>query len=205
LPPQILEEKHCARISRGGNSPIFYLPKKFFEPGDEVECQIIIHNGKVELVLTKRIYSFTIEDIRNLAAGSFSVEYDKNIAGIRVFNAIHDSISLSYTESIDENLKPARITVSRRFDRVRSREDYSFLLNLIKELKHKEFDAYLEPEGDLDSMNVYRSPRNYELKDEFDAVETLGKTGKQLGFSVIIRFDNEKNNIGQVKAALREL
>jgi len=204
LPYLVLKRKR-ARINRGGNSPILYLPTKYFTPGEEVDFQLMLHDDKVELILTKRLYKFIIDNIREIIGRDFDIEYDKIVANVQVFNAISGNVSLSYTQSIDENTKPARITVSRHFDNVESRKNYLLVFDLADELKKKGFDAYVEPVGDLDSLNVYREPKRYGFKNEFDAIEALRKTGKKLGFSVIVRFDNEKNTIHEVKSALREL
>jgi hypothetical protein len=204
LSPLILKKKR-ARISKGGNSPIIYLPTKYFSPDDEVDLELMLRDDKIELILTKRLYKFTIDDIKEIVGKDFVIEYDKIVAGVQVFNAISGNVSLSYTQSIDENTKPARITVSRLFDNVESREDYLLVFNLADELEKKGFDVYVEPIGDLDSLSIYREPKRYEFNNEFDAIQALRKTGKELGFSVVVRFDNEKNSIHEVKSALGEL
>ena len=75
----------------------------------------------------------------------------------------------------------------------------------MKELKNKNFDAYLEPEGDLDSLSVYKEPKRYGLKDESDAMEVLRKTGKELDFSIVVRFNNKKDSVSEINLALKEL
>jgi len=200
-----LKEKVCTRVSRGGNSPILYLPKKFFSPGDKVDCILAIDHGQIELVLTKSLYNFTIDAMRDLARTlRFSIVYNKTIAGVHVFDATHDDTSLSYTESID-GLEPARIAVSRHFGKVNSKKEYSRILTIVDKLKHEGFDVYLEPEGDLDSINVFNDPKRYELKDQSEAIEALRKSGKELELSAIVRFSNEKDNVKEIDSALKEL
>lgn len=200
-----LKEKVCARVSRGGNSPILYLPKKFFSPGDKVDCIWAIDHGQIELILTKSLYNFTIDSMRDLAHTlKFSIEYDKTIADVHVFDATHDDTSLSYTESVD-GLEPARIAVSRHFGKVNSKKEYSRILTIVDKLKHKGFDVYLEPEGDLESINVFNDIERYGLKDQSEAIEALSKSGKELEFSAIVRFSNEKNNLKEIDSALKEL
>lgn len=200
-----LKEKVCARVSRGGNSPILYLPKKFFSPGDKVDCIWAIDRGRIELILTKNLYNFTIDAMRDLAHTlRFSIEYDKTIADVHVFDATHDDTSLSYTESVD-GLEPARIVISRHLGKVNSKKEYSRMLTIVDKLKHEGFDAYLEPEGDLDSINVFNDLERYGLKDQSEAIEALRKSGKELEFSAIVRFSNEKDNVNDIDSALKEL
>jgi len=200
-----LKEKVCARVSRGGNSPILYLPKKFFSPGDKVNCIWAIDHGQIELILTKSLYNFTIDAMRDLAHTlRFSIEYDKTIADVHVFDATYDNTSLSYTESVD-SLEPARIAVSRHFGKVDSKKEYLRILTIVDKLKHKGFDVYLEPKGDLDSINVFNDLKRYGLKDQSEAIEALRKTGKELEFSAIVRFSNDKDNVKEIDSAIKEL
>jgi len=198
----ILKEER--NISRGGNSPVLYLPRKYFAPGEKVNFRLLIDHGNVQVVLTKSLYNFTCDSIKESVGKKFNVEYDKTIAGVHVFNAIRGDLSLNYTQSTHD-LEPAYVTVSRRFNKIESKKDYARLLKSIEELKSRNFDAYLEPEGDLDSLSVYKEPERYGLKDESDAVEVLRKTGKRLDFSIVVRFNNRKNNMDEINLALKEL
>jgi hypothetical protein len=57
----------------------------------------------------------------------------------------------------------------------------------------------------LDSLDIYKNPQRYKLKDESEALEALNATGKKIGFSLIIRFNSKKNTADQIKDALKEL
>jgi len=200
-----LKEKVCARVSRGGNSPILYLPKKFFSPGDKIDYILAVDHGQIELILTKNLYNFAIDAVRDLAHTlRFSIEYDRTIAGVHVFDAARNDTSLSYTEPVD-SLEPARIAVSRHFGKVNSKREYSQILTIVDRLKHEGFDVYLEPEGDLDSINVFNDPKRYDLKDQSEAIEALRRSGKELELSAVVRFSNDKNNVKEIDSVLKEL
>ena len=192
-------------VSRGGNSSLLYLPKEYFAPGDKLGSRLEIDpDGNLRMVLTKRLYRFSCDDVKALIGEDFSVEYDKTVAGTRILNATWDKVSLSCTKST-RDLEPTRVTVSKLFDDVRSSQEYSELNGLVEGLKKHGFDAYMEPEGDLETLNVYRDPNRYKLRDVHEAVEALRGTGKTIGFSVIVRFDGKSNRIEQIKAVLMEL
>lgn len=199
----IQKEERC--ISRGGNSPVFYLPRKYFKPGEKINFELEIdQKGTLVAVLTKSFFSFTCDSVRELAKKSLEVEYDKLVGGIRVLNAVSDNLTLSCTQSI-QGLEPAYVTVSRHFNKIDSKGDYEKLTVFTKELKSKNFDAYIEPEGDLDSLNVFKTPTRYGLKDEAEAIEVLRETGKKLDFSIIVRLNNRENRLDEVKSAVEKL
>lgn len=199
-----VKEEQERTISRGGNSSLLYLPKEYFTPGEKVSSQLEIDSdGNLRMVLTKRLFNFSCDDIKALIGNDFSVEYDKTIAGTRILSATKDSLSLNCTKST-RDLEPTHVTVSKRFDQVQSPKEYTKLTDHVKRLTKQDLDAYIEPEGDLDSLNIYRTPQRYKLKDEVEAIEALRATGKKLGFSVIVRFDSKRNGADQIKAVLRE-
>ena len=197
-------QKEERRISRGGNSPIFYLPPKYFKPGEKINFELEIdQKGTLVAVLTKSFFNFTCDSVRELAQKSLEVEYDKVVGGIRVLNAVSDNFTLSCTQSI-QGLEPAYITVTRHFNKINPK-GYEKLTIVTKELKSKNFDAYIEPEGDLDSLNIFKTPTRHGLKDEAEAIEVLRETGKKLDFSIIIRLNNRENRLEEVKSAIEKL
>jgi hypothetical protein len=192
-------------ISKGGNSSLLYLPKEYFTPGEKVSSQLEIDpDGNLKMVLTKRLFNFTCNTIKTLVENNATVEYDKTIAGTRILSATQGNIALNCTQST-RDLEPTYVTVSRRFDQILSSKQYVGLTNLVEKLAKNNFDAYIEPEGDLESLNIYKNPQRYKLKDEFEAIEALQETGKKIGFSLVIRFNSKKNSEEQIKAALKEL
>ena len=79
------------------------------------------------------------------------------------------------------------------------------MIDCVKSLAKKSFDAYIEPEGDLEAVNIYKNPQRYKLKDEYEAVEALIATGKKIEFSVVARFNSKKDNENQIRRALNDL
>ena len=156
------------------------------------------------MVLTKRLFNFSCNNVKALVKDNFNIEYDKTVAGTKVFSAIQGDLSLNCTKAPQE-LEPTYVSVSRRFDQVRSVKDYSILSNILKRLLGKNFDAYIEPEGDMEAIQIFKDPQRYKLKDECEAIEALNETGRKIGFSIIVRFNSKKNSTDQIKTALKEL
>jgi len=200
----IKEEKERV-VSKGGNSSVLYLPREYFSPGEKVNSQIEIDSdGNLKMVLTKRLFNFSCNNVKALVEDHFKIEYDKTVAGTKVFSAIQDDLSLNCTKAPQE-LEPTYVSVSRRFDKVQSVKDYRILSNILKRLLGKNFDAYIEPEGDMEAVQIFKNPQRYKLKDECEAIEALNETGRKIGFSIIVRFNSKKNSTDQIKTALKEL
>ena len=199
----IQKEERC--VSRGGNSPIFYLPRKYFKPGEKINFALELNQeGTLVAILTKNFFSFTCDGLRELAKNNLEIEYDKLVGDIRVFNAVSGNITLSCTQST-QSLEPAYVTISRHFNKIDSKEDYENLIKVTKGLESKNLDVYIEPESNLDSLNVFKNPARYGLKDEAEAIEALRDTGKKLNFSIIVRLNNRRNSLDEVKSALESL
>ncbi|MGA2385409.1 MAG: hypothetical protein ABSG33_02625 [Candidatus Bathyarchaeia archaeon] len=199
----IQKEERC--ISKGGNSPILYLPSKYFKPGEKVNFELEVdQKGNLVAVLTKNLFNFTCEGIQEFAKKSLEVEYDKVVGGIRVLNAVLGSLTLGCTQST-QGLEPAYVTVSRRFTDINSKLDYERLVKAAGKLKSQHLDAYIDAEGDLDSLGVFKAPTRHGLKDNAEAVEVLAETGRKLDFTITVRLDNRENDLDQVKLAVEEL
>jgi hypothetical protein len=191
-------------ISRGGNSSILYLPREYFTPGEKINSQLEIDSdGNLKMVLTKRLFNFTCDNIKDLIGSHFLVEYDNVIAGNRIFSAAQGDLSISCTKSI-RDLEPTYLTVSKRFE-IHSLKGYTKMADCVRSLTKKGFDAYIEPEGDLEAVNIYKNPQRYKLKDEKEAVEALIETRKKIEFSVVARFNSKKNNEEQISNVLNDL
>jgi len=191
-------------VSRGGNSSVLYLPREYFTPGEKVHSQLEIDSdGNLKMVLTKKLFNFTCDGIKHLIGNNFTVEYDKMIAGSRIFSATQGDLSISCTKST-RDLEPTYLTVSKRFE-IKSLKEYAKITDCVKSLAKKGFDAYIESEGDLEAVNIYKNPQSYKLKDENEAVEALIDTGKKIEFSVIARFNSKKDNEDQIRTALNDL
>ncbi|MGO8805286.1 MAG: hypothetical protein ACLQO7_01600 [Candidatus Bathyarchaeia archaeon] len=198
----IQKEERC--VSRGGNSPVFYLPSKYFKPGEKIKFELEVdQKGILVATLSKNFFNFTCDSLREFAKKGLDIEYDKVVGDIRVLNAISDNTTLSCTQST-KGLEPAYVTISKRFNKIDSKEDYEKLIKATKELKSKKLDTYIEPQGDLDSLNVFKNPARHGLKDEEDAIEALRENGKKLDFSIIVRLNNRENSLDEVKSTLEE-
>jgi hypothetical protein len=78
-------------------------------------------------------------------------------------------------------------------------------MDTLKKLTEKKLDAYIEPEGDLDTINVFKNPQRYGLKDQAEAVEALHETSKKLDFSITVRLNSKTNTVEEIKEVLKEL
>jgi hypothetical protein len=191
-------------VSRGGNSSVLYLPREYFTPGEKIGSQLEIDpDGNLRMILTKRLFNFTCDSVKELIGSNFTAEYDKMIAGNRIFSATQGDLTVSCTKST-RDLEPTYLTVSKRFE-IHSLKEYTTMKDCINSLAKKGFDAYIEPEGDLEAVNIYKNPQRYKLKDEYEAVEALIATGKKIELSVVARFDSKKDHEDQIKRALTDL
>lgn len=191
-------------ISKGGNSSVLYLPREYFTPGETINSQLEIDSdGNLKMVLTKKLFNFNCDNIKALIGNNFTIEYDKTIAGNRIFSATKEDLNISCTKSI-RDLEPTYLTVSKRFE-IKSSKEYDKMMTCMKSLSQKGFDTYIEPEGDLEVVNFYKDPQRYKLKDGNEAIEALTATGKKIGFSVVARFNSRKDNEDQVRTALNDL
>ncbi len=191
-------------ISKGGNASLLYLPKEYFTPGEKVNSQLEIDpDGNLKMVLTKQLFNFTCDAVKTLLADA-TIDYDKTIAGTKIFSAIQGNITLNCTKST-QDLEPAYVTLSKRYTEIISVKEYQGIVDFLNQLTSKKFDAYIEPEGNLDSINIYKNPQRYNLKNESEAIEALSQTGRKIGFSLVIRFNSKKNTIEQIRSALKTL
>jgi hypothetical protein len=193
-------------VSKGGNASLLYLPKEYFTPGEKINSQLEIDpDGNLKMVLTKRLFNFTCDTIKELfEENNTTVEYDKTIADTRILSATQGNITLNCAKSM-RDLEPTYVTVTRRYEQVKSLQEYGKLVALMGGLLKRNFDVYLEPEGDLESLNVYKNPQKYKLKDQSEAIDVLNATGRKIGFSLIIRFNSKSNTEEQIKSAIELL
>ena len=200
----IKEEKERI-VSKGGNSSVLYLPREYFSPGEKLNSRLEIDSdGNLKMVLTKRLFNFSCNNIKTLVKDQFNIEYDKTVAGTKVFSASQNDLSLNCTKAPQE-LEPTYVSISRRFNQVQSVKDYRILSNILKRLLDENFDAYIEPEGDMEAIQIFKDPQRHKLKNECEAIEALNETGRKIGFSIIVRFNSKKNDIDEIKTALKEL
>ncbi len=203
----VKEEK---TLAAGGGSVVFYLPKElrsFLNPGDKVNFQAELMDGTMRILVEKKIFNFSLQDIKNLAKEFFlQTKYEGNLDGTTVFDASSEYLSLKYLESgLDKPPNLGRVILSTNLSNV-SPETYSQLIKFGETLSKKEGYALLiQPEGDLDSVNLIEHPEYYKLKSREEAIARLQKAGRKVVFSVSIRADNMHYQLDQIKGAMLQL
>jgi hypothetical protein len=193
-------------VSKGGNASLLYLPKEYFTPGEKINSQLEIDpDGNLKMLLTKCLFNFTCDTIKELfEENNTTVEYDKTIADTRILSATQDNITLNCAKSM-RDLEPTYVTVTKRYEQVKSPQEYGKIVEFMAGLLKCNLDAYLEPEGDLETLNIYKNPQKYKLKDQNEAIDALNATDRKIGFSLIIRFNSKSNTAEQIKSAIEQL
>lgn len=198
-------------LAAGGGSVVFYLPKElrsFLNPGDKVNFQAEMMNGTMRILVEKKIFNFTLQDIKSLAKEFFlQTRYEGNLDGTVVFDAASEYLSLKYLESgLDKPPNLGRVIVSTNLSNV-GPETYSQLSKVGETLSRKEggFDLLIQPEGDLDSVNLIEHPDYYKLKSREEAIARIQKAGRKVVFSVSLRADNMHYQLDQIKSASSQL
>ena len=148
----VKEEK---TLAAGGGSVVFYLPKElrsFLNPGDKVNFQAEMMNGTMRILVEKKIFNFSLQDIKNLAKEFFlQTKYEGNLDGTVVFDAASEYLSLKYLESgLDKPPNLGRVIVSSNLS-ITNPETYGRLVEIKEGLSKQGFDLLIQPEGDLDS------------------------------------------------------
>ena len=189
--PITLLEPEEKTIAKGGNSRIIYLPKEtksYFRVGDKYNIQVLVEGNQLQIILSKPLYKFGLNDIKNLADKyHFKIEYDKNIGDVIVFESVKSNFTLSYTQDRHEGILPASVTLATKFDDLDYRT-YEQLTSLTKKFK-KKFHVITRPEGDLDTINVLKDPDHYNLntKKAFELLKQTKKWAYQLLCNLIIK------------------
>ncbi|MGI0079516.1 MAG: hypothetical protein ACRECH_07820 [Nitrososphaerales archaeon] len=202
----VKEEK---TLAAGGGSVVFYLPKElrsFLSPGDKVSLQAEMMDGIMRILVEKKIFNFSLQDIKNLAKEFFlQTRYEGNLEGTIVFDAASEYLSLKYLESgLDKPPNLGRVILSTNLS-ITNPEAYSRLVNAGEGLSKQGFDLLIQPEGDLDSVNLIEHPEYYKLKNQEEAIARLQKAGRKVVFSVSSRADNMHYQLDQLKGAMSQL
>ena len=101
-----------------------------------------------------------------------------------------------------EGLSPAYVTLS--FKKLNLDYDgYEDVLAKVEQL-HKKFDVIVRPEGDLDTINLLKDPKRYHLNRK-KAIQILKESGRKIGASVNVRFNNKKHTLKDIESALTKL
>lgn len=204
---QILEADK-KKIATSGGSLALYLStiaKEYIDKGDTVDYKVMIEGNDVKIVVSKTLYNFGLEEIKKLAQElDFKIDYDKMLGeDTQVFNALKDNLSLSYTKNLREPRSPANVTLSSTLNEIDYKTYDHLSTDVITGLQTR-YNVLTRIEGDLDVINILKEPERYKL-DASGAFQALRKAGKQIGISIMIRFDNRKNKTDEIKSAITEL
>ena len=201
----MMEEKE-RKVASSGGTVVVYIPreiKEHFKPGEPITISAEIRGKSIVIVVRKRLFKFDLEDLVSFAKKQkLTVKENKIIGDVQIFQAKKNNISLSFTKNLLEEFSPAYVTVS--FEK--SDLDYNGYSNIFAKAKKlkKEFDVITLPEGDLDTINLLKDPKQYKLTEK-KAIEALQKAGKKIGVSTTIRFNSKENDLDQIKSALSKL
>lgn len=207
--PSHLIVKEEKTLAAGGGSVVFYLPKElrsFLNPGDKVSLQAEMMNGTMRILVEKKIFNFSLQDVKNLAKEfSLHTRYEGNLDGTIVFDAASEYLSLKYLESeLDKPPNIGRVILSTNLS-IANPETYRLLVEIGEGLSKQGYDLLIEPEGDLDSVNLIEHPEYYKLKSQEEAITRLQKAGRKVFFSVSLRADNMHYQLDQIKSAMLQL
>lgn len=203
--PLAVKKKQERTIARCGNSAVLYLPKEYFMPGEKVVVDMKIDfDGNIELTLRKRLFNFNSEEIKAALKNDFKMQCEAFPDGTQGFTAEKGALTVNCICAMQE-LEPTYVNVSRLFNSVNSAETYLALTAFVGKLAKKYLDVYIEPEGDIDAVNVFKDPKKNHLDDELQAVEFLQKSGKKLDYLVIMRFNSRRHTVDDVLAVLSQL
>lgn len=202
----VKEEK---TLAAGGGSVVFYLPKElrsFLNPGDKVNFQAELMNGIMRIIVEKKIFNFSLQDIKKLAKEFFlQTRYEGNLDGTIVFDAASEYLALKYLESgLDKPPNLGRVILSTNLSNVNP-ETYGQLIKVGETLSKEGYDLLIQPEGGLDSVNLIEHPEYYKLKSQEEAIARLKKAGRKVVFSVSLRADNMHYQLDQIKGAMFQL
>jgi len=189
--PLAVKKKQERTIARCGNSSVLYLPKGYFVPGETVTLDLDIDfDGNLKLTLKKCLFHFNCDKVKAELKG-FKIVQDETASETRNVKAIKGSLRVNCVSYMQE-LEPTYVTVCRLFNAVNSAEGYTALTGFLEKFKQTCPDAYIEPEGDIEAIKMFKDPKRYHLEDEFQAVEFLRKTGKRLNYAVVSRFNSKR-------------
>jgi hypothetical protein len=202
--PLAVKKKQQRTIARCGNSAVLYLPKGYFIPGENVDLGLEIDfDGNLKLTLKKCLYNFNCTLLKSALKG-FKIDQDAAEEGTVSFSAVNGNLMVNCVGYIQE-LEPTYVTVTRLFDAVNSSEVYTAIVGFVDKLRQTCPEAYIEAEGDIDAVKIFKNPQKYHLENEVQAVEFLRKTGKRLSYSVNVKFNSKHNKLDFITQILNLL
>ncbi len=203
--PLAVKKKQDRTIARCGNSAVLYLPKGYFIPGENVKLDLEIDfDGNLKLTLKKCLFNFNCDQLKTKLAKTFEITSDEAQTGTRTVHAQKENFNVDCTCSTQE-LEPTYVNVSRIFRSVNSFEGYTALTVLVDKLARKFPGVYVEPEGDIDAVKIFKDPKKYHLESESQAVDLLRKKGKRLSYAVVLRVNSKRCSFKDVLQVLEQL
>jgi hypothetical protein len=203
--PSVVKKKQEREIARCGNSAVLYLPKGYFIPGETVNLNLEIDfDGKLKLTLKKNLFKFNCDKLKKELTKTFTIRCDKTEQGTRTVSAVKGNLSVDCTCSTQE-LEPAYVNVSRLFQGINSSEAFTSLTSFVEKLAQKYPGVFVEPEGDIDAVKVFKDPKKFSLENEVQAVDFLRKKGKRLNYAVVLRFNSKKDSFNDVMHVIEQL
>ncbi|MGD6808159.1 MAG: hypothetical protein ACQCN3_00510 [Candidatus Bathyarchaeia archaeon] len=200
--PLAVKKKQERTIARCGNSVVLYLPKGYFMPGEKVNLDLEIDfDGNLKLALSKCIFHFNCEKLKAALQNNFKIVFDEADNEAKSFTAETGNLSINCI-SYTQELEPTYVTICRLFDGINSAETYTALDEFVQRLRQTCPDAYIEPEGNIDYVKIYKNPKKYHLENEIQSVEFLRKSGKKLDYSVIVKFNSKTHTLEAIMQTL---
>lgn len=202
----ILGHPEQRKIAKSGGTSVVYLPKEAKELlalGDTVTVKTFLEGRVLRIVIEKILFNFDLQTVRNSLAKGFDIEYENKLGDILVFVAKKNKTTISYTQSLNDPKSPAHVIVTRMFSDL-SPKQYLEVAKTAGGLRSR-FDTVIRPEGDLDTISVLENPARFELRDVDEAAKRLGDAGKQLGLSIVLRFNSSRDSIEHVQEGAKEL
>jgi antitoxin component of MazEF toxin-antitoxin module len=202
----MLIEERGRTVSRSGGGNIIRIPSslnEYVKEGDSIDMIARLEGKKLVIITEKTFFNFDLDEIKALLARErFSIKEDRKIGDVRVLQAEKDNLLVSGTKNILEMTSPAYVTLSFKKMGLNKKE-YDSILARTKHLQ-KKFNVIARPEGDLDTINLLKNPKRYKMSSD-EAVELIQKSGRKIGASLNIRFNNRDHILKDIESALVEL
>ena len=182
---------------RSSHLPLGKELKNLFSVGDELDVTCYIEDGKVVIRGIKELCRFNFEDIKILASDNiFKITDDKTIGDVKVFQAVKNSTVISCTQNLNSH------EVSIIVYKTTPVTNYALYEKIKQDALRS--NAIIQPAGDVDVINILEDPSQYDL-DFKNAFSLLKKNGKEIGISVLFKFNNENHILANVKQAVEKL
>ena len=192
------KRRKIVRSGRSSHLPLGKELKNIVDIGDEFDTSYYLENGKLVIHAVKTLGHFSLDDIRNIAnKNNFKVIDDKTIGDVRVFQATSDSITINGTHDLNTQIVNITIFCTKPVS------NYIQYEKLKKHVLVINPDAIIQPQGDLDVVNVLEDPSQYNL-DFKKAFLLLQKAKKKIGLTVIFKFDSKTTSLPLIEQALEK-